>query len=56
MTEQGKKIYALFVCLTALNVVLGKMTRKAAEKQAYKDILNQYSEETLIKELEINAK
>ena len=56
MTERGEQIHALWVCLTAVHAVLGKMTRRMAEKQAYKEIVEKYGEETLIKELEISIK
>ncbi|MBO6168520.1 MAG: hypothetical protein J6O51_00960 [Bacteroidales bacterium] len=54
MTQKGEQIHALWLCLTAVHVVLGKMRREQAEKLAYKEILDKYGEETLIKELEID--
>ena len=53
MTEKGAKIHALWICLTALYCVSGKMTRRKAERKAYRDIVEQYGEETLKREFEI---
>lgn len=53
MTEEGKKIHAFWICLVAVHHVLGKMSRKKAEKMAYDKLVELYGEETLIKELEI---
>jgi len=50
MTEKGKTIHAYWCALTAIFVVIGKMTRKKAEKEAYKMIVDRYGEETLVKE------
>lgn len=54
MTERGKSIHAFYTCLVAIHVVMGKMTRKRAEKLAYKTVVEKFGEETLIKELEID--
>ena len=54
MTEKGEQIHAFWHTLVAMNVVLGGMTRRKAEKEAYKVIEEEYGEETLIKEFEIN--
>lgn len=40
--------------MVALFVVLGKMTRKRAEKEAYKKIVEQFGEDTLMKEFELD--
>ena len=53
MTAEGEKIHALWKCMVALYVVLGKMTRGRAETKAYNELVAMYGEETLIKELEI---
>lgn len=54
MTERGQSIHALWLCLVAVYVVLGKMTRKRAEEKAYKDIVEKFGEETLAKEIGID--
>ena len=53
MTAKGEQIHALWKCMVALYVVLGKMTRGRAETKAYNELVAMYGEETLIKELEI---
>ena len=55
MTTIGKEIHALWICLVAVHVVCGKMTRHRAEKEAYKEIVEQFGEDTLMKEFEIDA-
>ena len=55
MTDEGKKIHAYLYALVALFVVLGKMTRKRAEKEAYKKIVEQFGEDTLMKEFELDV-
>ena len=47
MTEEGKRIYDYWFVLVAVNVVLGKMSRKKAEREAYKEIVNTYGEDYL---------
>lgn len=49
MTKEDEKkgIIALFQGLTAVHHVFGGMTVKKAEKQAYKDLLKNHSEEYL---------
>lgn len=54
MTDEGKKIHAYWYALVAIFVVLGKMTRKRAEKEAYKKIAEQFGEDTLMKEFELD--
>ena len=55
MTDEGKKIHAYWYALVALFVVLGEMTRKRAEKEAYKKIVEQFGEDTLMKEFELDV-
>lgn len=55
MTKEGEKIHAYWHALVALFVVLGKMTRKRAEKEAYKKIVEQFGEDTLMKEFELDV-
>lgn len=54
MTDDGKRIHAGWFVLTAVFVVCGKMTRKKAEKEAYKIIVEEYGEDALIKEFELD--
>lgn len=54
MTEKGEQIHAFWYALVAIFVVLGKMTRKRAEKEAYKKIVEEFGEDTLMKEFELD--
>ena len=53
MTKEGEKIHAFWYCLVAIKVVMGKMTRAKAEREAYIVIVEKYGEETLRKEFEL---
>ncbi len=57
MTKEGEKIHAYWYAMVALFVVLGKMTRNRAMKEAYKLIAEEFGEDTLMKEfgLDING-
>lgn len=55
MTKEGEKIHAYWVVLTALYVVMGKMTRAKAQKKALDVITEEYGEETLMKEFELEV-
>ena len=55
MTKLGEKIHAYWVALTALYVVMGKMTRAKAQKKALDVITEEYGEETLMKEFELEV-
>lgn len=55
MTEKGKKIHAYWFVLVAIFAVFEKMSRKKAEKEAYKIIVEQYGEDTLLKEFELDG-
>jgi len=54
MTDKGEKIHAYWYAMVAIFVVLKKMTRKRAEREAYKIIVEQYGEDTLMKEFELD--
>ena len=54
MTDKGEKIHAYWHVMVAMFVVLEKMTRKLAEREAYKIIVEQYGEDTLMKEFELD--
>lgn len=54
MTDKGKEIHAFWYGMVAMFVVLGKMTRKKAQKEAYKIIEEEYGEDTLKKEFELD--
>ena len=53
MTKEGEKIHAFWYCLVAVKVVLGKMPRAKAEREAYDVIVKRYGEEKLRKEFEL---
>lgn len=50
MTELGEKIHALWYCLVAVKVALGKMPKAKAEREAYDVIVEMYGEKRLRKE------
>jgi hypothetical protein len=54
MTKEGEKIHAYWYAMVALFVVLGKMTRNRAMKEAYKLIAEEFGEDTLMKEFELD--
>ena len=53
MTQLGEEMHAFWYAMMACNVVLAKMSRKKAEREAYKSLCEIYDEETIKKELEI---
>lgn len=53
MTKEGEKIHAFWYCLVAVKVVLGKMPKAKAEREAYNVIVEKYGEDTLRKEFEL---
>jgi hypothetical protein len=53
MTKEGEKIHAFWYCLVAMKVVLGKMSKAKAEREAYDFIVEKYGEERLRKEFEL---
>ena len=54
MTKEGEKIHAYWYAMVAIFVVLGKMTRNRAMKEAYKLIAEEFGEDTLMKEFELD--
>lgn len=53
MTEEAKRIHAFWFCMVAVLATAGKMTRKKAEKEAYKILVERYGEDYLAKVFEI---
>ena len=54
MTEEAKRIHAFWFCMVAVLATAGKMTRKKAEKEAYKILVEQYGEDYLERVFEID--
>lgn len=53
MTENAKRLHAYWFAMVAILATAGKMSRKKAEKEAYKILVEQYGEDYLMKEFEI---
>ena len=53
MTDEAKRIHAFWVCMVAIFSVSGKMTRRKAEKEAYKILVEKYGEDYLARVFEI---
>ena len=46
--KTADEIHAFWTALVAVNVVLCKMSRAKAEREAYEEVLELYGEETLL--------